>query len=124
MLGSSKLSVGPSFIVNYTKIKNLQIGALKQQFYFFSSDKDRRKQNIMHFQPLITKVLPNGFFLQFAPIMRFNWERGIYTVPVDLLFGKAFAQNLSISLGPEVIVTGPFKGDFTVRVNVNAMFAQ
>ena len=44
-------------------------------------------------------------------------------IPLGLNFGKAFAKNLSLFIGGEYVVSGPGKGDFTVRLNINAMFA-
>jgi hypothetical protein len=35
----------------------------------------------------------------------------------------AFATNLSLFIGGEYVVSGPDQGDFTLRLNINTMFA-
>lgn len=55
--------------------------------------------------------------------MVFDWERSEYTIPLGINVGKAFASNLSMFIGPEYVVSGPGKGNFTIRLNINMMFA-
>ncbi len=55
--------------------------------------------------------------------MKFDWETNDYNIPLGVNFGKAFAKNLSMFFGAEYVVSGPNQGDFTVRFNINAMFA-
>lgn len=123
VFGSGKLSAGAMAVLLYTQIKGLQIGALAQQFLSVAGPSDRQDVNFMFFQPIINKILGQGFFIQFNPIMKFDWENNEYTIPLSLAFGKAFAKNLSMNFGPEYVVSGPQKGNFTVRLNINAMFA-
>jgi len=123
VFGSGKLSAGVMAVLLYTKIKGLQIGALSQQFFSVAGPSDRQDVNFMFFQPIVNKILGQGFFIQFNPIMKFDWENNEYTVPLSLAFGKAFAKNLSMNFGLEYVVSGPQSGYFTVRLNINAMFA-
>ena len=60
---------------------------------------------------ILSKILGKGHFLQFSPIMQFDWEQGTYDIPISLVFGKAFAKNLTMSVGPEYVIFGP-KGRF------------
>ena len=76
----------------------------------------------MLFQPIATTRLSKGYCINFSPIMKFDWENDAYNIPLGLNFGKAFPKNLSMFLGLEYVVSGPGQGDFTVRLNINAMF--
>jgi hypothetical protein len=122
-LGSGKWSAGITAVYLNTKTKGLQFGALFQQFNSFAGQSDRPDKNFMLFQPIFNKILAKGLFLQFSPIMNFNWGNNQYNIPLSLAIGKAFAKNLTMNFGPEYVVSGPNKGDFTLRLNINTMFA-
>jgi hypothetical protein len=110
------------FVTLNTRTKGIQLGVLMQQYFTFGGDNQLPNQGFMLFQPIFNKILGGGYFLQFNPIMNFNWTNGTYTVPLSLAFGKAFAKNLSASFVPEYVVSGPSQGDFTLRFQLNAMF--
>jgi hypothetical protein len=121
--GSGKWSAGLAGVILYTKIPRLQIGALAQQYFSFAGDAERESVNFMFFQPILNKILSKGYFLQFSPIMKFDWENSDYIIPLSIGFGRAFAKNLSMSIAPEYIVAGSSKDTFSVKLNVNLMFA-
>jgi hypothetical protein len=123
ILGSGKLSMGPVFVALYTKIPKLQLGALAQQYFSVAGSSSRADQNFMYFQPIVNKILSKGYFLQFSPIMKFDWENDEYNIPLSIGVGRAFAKNLSVNIAPEYVISGPGKGNFTIRLNVNTMFA-
>ena len=122
ILGSGKWSSGISGVVLNTKTKGLQFGVLFQQYWSFAGDADRQDKNFMLFQPILNKVIAKGVVLAFSPIMNFDWKNDDFTIPLSLGITKVFAKNLSMSLTPEYVVSGPTKGDFTVRFQINAMF--
>lgn len=122
VFGSGKWCAGPVAVGLYTKTKGLQLGALAQQFFSFAGSEAREDQNFMFFQPIYNLIFGKGYFLQFSPIMKFDWKKNEYTVPVSPSFGRAFAKNLSMNIGPEYIISGPSKGDFGIKLNINAMF--
>jgi hypothetical protein len=121
-ISSRKWATGITAVILNTKTKGLQWGALAQQFFTFSGDGSKPSQQFMLFQPICNKILGGGKFIQFSPIMNFNWTNSTYNIPLGLSFGKAFAKNLSASAGGEYVVSGPDKGDVTFRLNLNAMF--
>jgi hypothetical protein len=55
--------------------------------------------------------------------MNFDWKNSDFNIPISLGITKVFAKNLSMSLTPEYVVSGPTQGDFTVRFQINAMFS-
>ncbi len=122
MLGTGKWSAGlaGTFL---TKIAGLQIGILAQQFFSFAGDSERADQNYMVFQPVVTKVFKKGYFMNVSPIMKFDWENDTYNIPLGINVGKAFAKNLSLFIGTEYTVSGPNRGDFALRLNINTMFS-
>jgi hypothetical protein len=121
-ISSRKWATGITAVALNTKTKGLQWGALAQQFFSFGGDGSRPPQQFMLFQPIFNKILEKGKFIQFSPIMNFNWTNSTYNIPLALAFGKAFAKNLSASAGAEYVVSGPDQGDITFRLNLNAMF--
>lgn len=80
-IGSGKWSAGLTGVYLNTKTKGIQFGALVQQFFSFTGENDRADQNFMLFQPIFNKILDKGLFLQFSPIMSFNWENDQYNIP-------------------------------------------
>lgn len=121
-LGGGKWSVGAAGVF-MTKAFGLTLGALGQQYFSFAGDAKRTNQNYMLFQPIVTKIFSKGYFMNFSPIMKFDWENSDYNIPLGINFGKAFAKNLSLFVGGEYVVSGSGQGDFTIRLNINAMFA-
>ena len=121
-LGSGKWSGGAA-VVYGTKAFGLSLGLLGQQFISFAGDSERDDQNYMLFQPIITKIFKEGYFINFSPIMKFDWENSDYNIPLGASIGKAFAKNLTMFIGAEYVVSGPGQGDFTIRLNINTMFS-
>lgn len=121
-LGTGKWNAGLAGVF-MTKAYGLTLGVLAQQYISFAGDSNRDDQNFMLFQPIVTKILHDGYYVNFSPIMKFDWEKDAYSIPLGINFGKAFAKNLSMFVGGEYVVSGPSQGDFTIRLNINAMFA-
>lgn len=121
-LGSGKWSPGLAGVILYKKIPKFTVGALVQQFVSVAGDENRNDVNHMLLQPVITQVFNKGVFLNFSPIIVLDWENEKYNIPIGLNIGKAFAKTLSMFIGPEYVVSGPGKGDFTIRLNINTMF--
>ena len=121
-LGTGKWSAGLAGAFT-KKLGGVRVGILAQQFVSFAGDSQREDQNYMILQPVVTKVFKKGTFLNFSPEMKFDWEKQTYNIPLGLHFGKAFAKNLSIYFGVEYVVSGPGKGDFTIKLNINSMFS-
>ena len=121
-VSSRKWAAGLAGIVLNTQTKGLQWGVLAQQFFDFGGDANRKNKNFMLFQPILNKIFSGGQFIQVSPIFNFNWTDNSYNIPLSVNFGKAFAKNLSVLVGPEYVVAGPSKGDFTIRFQLNAMF--
>ncbi len=122
-ISSRKWSAGAAFVLLNTKTKGLQWGVLAQQFFNFAGDDQRQNKNFMIFQPILNKILGGGKFVQLGSIFNFNWTDDTYNIPLAINIGQAFSKSLSVLVGPEYVVSGPNKGDFTVRFQINAMFA-
>ena len=122
--GSGKWSAGLAGVVLYTKTKGMQIGALAQQYVSFAGNENKEDLNFMFLQPIFNLILGKGFFFQFSPTIKLDWQKSEYTLPIGPSIGKAFAKNLSMSIGTEYLVSGPSKGDFIIKLNINAMFAK
>jgi hypothetical protein len=121
-ISGGKWCAGLASVILNTKTKGFIYGALVQQYFSFAGSSDRQSRNFMLFQPILTKILSNGFFIGSSPVMTFDWENDAYSVPVIVTFGKAFAKNLSAFIGPQYMISGPNKGDVTLQFQLNAMF--
>jgi len=121
-LGTGKWSGGVAGVYGI-KAFGLFLGVLGQQFISFAGDSERDDQNYMLLQPIITKIFEKGYFINYSPIMKFDWENSTYNIPVGLSIGKAFSKSLTMFIGAEYVVTGPGQGDFTIRLNINTMFS-
>ncbi|MGL6268772.1 MAG: hypothetical protein ACRC2O_12650 [Chitinophagaceae bacterium] len=121
-ISSRKWAAGATGVYLNTSVKGIQWGALAEQFFSFGGDSQRPSQSFMLFQPIFNKILGHGNFIQFSPIMNFNWTSGLYNIPLSLALGKAFAKNLSATVAGEYVVSGPNQGDVTFKFQINAMF--
>jgi hypothetical protein len=104
------------------KTKGFLWGASVQQFYSFAGSSSKPTRNFMLFQPILNKILGGGYFISCSPSMLFDWENDTYSIPMLFSFGKAFAKNLSAFFGPQYMLSGPGKGDFSLQFQINAMF--
>lgn len=92
VLGSEKWSTGPS-VVALTQSKDWTIGALAQNTWSFAGAEDRGDVNFFFSQIFIVRNLPNGWYVNSAPIITSNWEAPSgeqWTVPLGAGFGKLF----------------------------------
>ena len=92
ILGSGKLSVGPSVVlVNMTK--KLMLAAIISNWFSVAGKSDRADVNTFYFQYIITYFLANKWYLSSAPINTANWEAEDgekWTIPLGGGFGKMF----------------------------------
>jgi hypothetical protein len=121
-ISGGKWCAGLLGVVINTKTKGFLWGASAQQFFSFAGRSSKPSRHFMLFQPILNKILGGGYFISCSPSMLFDWENSTYSVPIILSFGKAFAKNLSAFFGPQYMMSGPGKGDFTMQFQINAMF--
>ncbi len=121
-ISGGKWCAGITGVALNTKTKGTQFGVLAQQFFSFAGSNSSAARNFMLFQPIFNKVLGGGYFMGVSPIMLFDWQNNLYTIPLNISIGKAFAKNLSAFVAPQYVVSGPNNGDFTIQFQINAMF--
>ena len=80
-LGAGKWSAGASRQFMVAKAFGLSLGILGQQFFSFAGDSERADQNYLLLQPIITKIFKKGYFMNFSPIMKFDWKNSAYNIP-------------------------------------------
>jgi len=122
VLGSGKWTAGLVGMIMYTKKHNFMAGIVLQQFFTYAGSPSRPPSNYMTAQPFIYVIFTKGYFIMINPICTFDWQKGNYTIPLALGFGKAFAKNLSAYIMPEYIVSGLNKKSFVIQFNLNTMF--
>jgi hypothetical protein len=121
-ISGGKWCVGLLGVAINTKTKGFIWGASVQQFFSFAGSDKKAARNFMLLQPIVNKLLGGGYFMSCSPTILLDWENDLYSVPLILSFGKAFAKNLSAFLGPQYMISGPGKGEFTLQFQINAMF--
>lgn len=92
ILGTGKWSAGPS-LVALMQSKAWTIGGLAQNTWSFAGASDRGDVNLFYSQLFAVRNLPEGWYINSAPIITANWEASSgdqWTVPVGAGFGKLF----------------------------------
>lgn len=90
ILGSKKWSVGPA-IVMLTQPKGWTLGVLAQNTWSYAGDTARGDLNFFYSQIFIVKNLPNGWYVNSAPIITANWKAesgNQWTIPLGFGAGK------------------------------------
>ena len=90
LLGTGKLSVGPTAVV-LTSQGHWLFGALAQNLFSVAGPSGRSDVDQMLIQPFVNYNLPHGWYLTSSPIITANWEtnsRERWTVPVGGGLGK------------------------------------
>jgi len=91
MLGSSKWSGGPGFVV-LTMPGKWVIGALAQNVWSFAGPSGEKSVNQFLFQYFINYNLPKGWYLSSSPINTADWtqadNKDKWTVPIGIGAGK------------------------------------
>ncbi len=92
LLGSKKWTAGPSLIV-LTQPKGWTLGLLAQNSWSYAGESLRSGVNLFYSQIFITKNLPDGWYINTAPIITANWKaesENKWTVPIGIGAGKLF----------------------------------
>jgi hypothetical protein len=101
MLGTEKWGAGPAAVV-LTMPKPWVFGILGQNIWSFAGDSDRADVNQMLIQYFINYNLPNGWYVNSAPIITANWEADSddrWTIPFGAGVGKlVFLGKLPLNL--------------------------
>jgi len=118
-LGRGKLQLGPALALMFLGIPGVRLGFLAQNFFSVAGDADRAGVNRLTFQPLLSYRFSEEVFISSDPVMEFDWHAGQNTIPVNFHVGYRFGPHLSISLGPEWVITGNGENDITVNLTID-----
>jgi hypothetical protein len=101
VLGSGKWSMGPSILL-ITQPEGWSIGTLVQNTWSYAGDENRSDVSFFYSQIFIVKNLPDGWYLNTAPIITANWKASSgnqWTVPIGIGGGKLIrAGKLPINI--------------------------
>jgi hypothetical protein len=90
VLGSKKWSAGPAIIM-LVQPEGWTLGLIAQNTWSFAGDKERPDVNFFYSQVFLVKNLPNGWYINSAPIITSNWKAASgsqWTVPVGFGAGN------------------------------------
>lgn len=128
VLGTGKLSVGPS-VVLLTMPSNWVIGTLVYNLWSVAGDADRSDVNEMTIQYFITLNLPKNWYVSTSPIMTADWEAtsgNRWTVPVGAGFGRIFklgTQSMNGSIHAYYNIERPqFSARWTLQAALTLLF--
>ncbi len=130
LLGSQKLSLGPSMVV-LVQPKDMTVGLLTRQLWSVAGKDDRADVNQFLLQPILTRDLWDGWYLNSSPVMTadFNADQGdVWTVPVGGGVGKIFRignQPINAKVSSFYNVMRPTNGpDWTLNFQLTLLFPQ
>lgn len=132
ILGSSKWSGGPGFVI-LTMPGKWVIGALAQNVWSFAGPQDAPKVNQFLLQYFINYNLPKGWYISSSPIITSDWtqpdNKDKWTVPFGIGAGKIMRWgkqpvNLMLQYYYNAIrSTGTMpSGPYTIRFQVQFLF--
>jgi hypothetical protein len=128
VLGTKKLSLGPSFLV-LVQPGPWTIGALVQNTWSVAGSSERADVNLLFSQVFVTKNLSDGWYVNSAPVITANWQadsENTWTVPIGLGAGKLHVVGstpVNFQAGVYKYVVAPDGGpDWQIRAQVVLLF--
>ena len=128
VLGTGKWSAGPA-IIALIQPTGWTIGLTLQNTWSFAGQSDRADVNTFFTNVFIVKNLPNGWYVNTAPIITANWEAESgeeWLVPLGFGAGKIFRVGklpINAQMGYYNYVISPTNGpEWQLRAQVNLMF--
>jgi hypothetical protein len=92
-LGQGKVQLGPAAALRLEAIPQLKLAALVQNLYSIAGSNQSPDLAYVTVQPFITVHLPGAMFLSSDATMKFYWQGGRSTVPVNIGLGHAFGAR-------------------------------
>jgi len=89
-VGNGQWQLGPALGLQITAIPQWQIGFLAQNPISLAGDPGRSPVNELWLQPMITRHLDDGWYINSDAQLTFNWVNGGRTYPVNLGVGRVF----------------------------------
>jgi hypothetical protein len=128
LLGSEKVSIGPSVVV-LAQPQPWTVGALARQLWSVAGDDDRADVNQFLIQPFVNYNLADGWYLVSAPVLTANWDAPSgqrWTVPVGGGVGRLFRVGklpVNASLQTYYNIERPTLGpEWAIRFQVQFLF--
>jgi hypothetical protein len=88
LLGQDQWALGPTAVALKQTDAGWTYGALVNQLWSVSGGDDRPEVNAMFLQPFLTKGLGKGQNLAFNFESTYDWERGQWTIPLNVGYSK------------------------------------
>ena len=128
VLGTKKLSVGPSFLF-MVQPGSWTIGVVAQNTWSIAGDEDRSDVNLFYSQIFVTRSLSDGWYVNTAPVITSNWEADSgnqWSLPLGLGAGRLARVGttpVNFQVGAYKYVVSPDGGpDWQFRAQVVLLF--
>ncbi len=115
-LGHGKLQLGPGAALRLEGMPALKLAVLVQNFYSVAGSRQSPDLAYATVQPFVTLHMPADLFVSSDATMRFYWEGGQSTVPVNLGFGHAFSAHFVGSVRGYYTVAGADRDAVKVEI--------
>ncbi|HEY4966376.1 MAG TPA: hypothetical protein VII28_08255 [Puia sp.] len=123
-LGTGKFGIGPTAVI-LKQTNGFTFGALANQLWSIGGQSDRGDVSQLFVQPFFTYNWKSGAGIGAVGSITQNWETKIFASSVALplsgitKFGK---QIIQLSVGPQIPISGPNRGDFGWRAQLVLIF--
>ena len=127
-LGTGRWAAGPAAVA-LTMQGPWVFGALANNLWSFAGDDERPKVNQLTVQPFVNYNLPDGWYVNSAPIITANWEAedgDTWTVPLGAGVGKIVRVGklpINLQLASYYnVVTPEYGAEWQLRFQVQLLF--
>jgi hypothetical protein len=119
-MGQGKYQLGPALGYVNDGVPGWQFAFLLQQYFSFAGDPQRSRVNQLTLQPVVTKLLPDSWYVQTQPVITLDFIKGTSSVPLNLVVGKLFAGRWNVNLQATVYPrwTSPPSTDYELRLSI------
>jgi hypothetical protein len=130
VLGTGKLSVGPSLVL-VAMPSNWVIGTLVYNLWSVAGSPARPRVDEMNIEYFVTLNLPKNWYISTSPIMTADWEashKNRWTIPVGAGFGRIFelgSQSINASIHGYYNVDRPeFGSRWSLQLGATLLFPE
>ncbi len=109
-LGPAKWQLGPAAAFNFTPTPLFSIAALAQALWSVAGSNQVADQSYVTLQPFVTLHPGHGMVIKSDAQMKFYWQGGSTSVPVNLGLGYAFSKHFVGTLKGALTVVGDDDG--------------
>ena len=118
-LGGGDLRIGPAFYVYVGAIQRAQASLVVRSPFAMGRGSTRSPAIESQIEPIISVSVTDELCIVSSGQITVDWLAGTVNVPVNLRVGRSYGRHWYVELGPEVVISGPSRGDLTLDLEVD-----